>query len=231
MMGIVAVVVCWLFAGGAFYFGRRLERDQGEGSVPTALKGVGTLMLVLGLARGGWMLVRNGGFQLPSFRRGGPPVSREELMTQCEAHAGLGISQVSASYCECAANAVDAARAVDPDFSTPANLSRYEGAPQGVAAFRAAFGRCANSRVRTWLSQECQRGCSAEGSSGATHGQQHAQGMACSRICRCVVNWGMQGQTAETVTDLFWSGGDTNQSPEVAMNNIVGRGLSHCQSQ
>jgi hypothetical protein len=41
----------------------------------------------------------------------------------------------------------------------------------------------------------------------------------------------MQGQTAETVTDLFWSGGDTNQSPEVAMNNIVGRGLSHCQSQ
>ncbi len=230
MMGIITVVVCCLFAGGAFYFGRHLEVENGAGTVPTMLKGVGALVLALGLVRGGWMLVRNGGFALPSFRRE-PPVSAHEFTTMCQSQSGIRSPEVSASWCGCVADAVDAARVVDPDFHTRSDLSRYEGTPPGADAFRDSFGRCANTRVRSWLSDECQLGCTAEGASLPSQGEQRAHQMRCSQICRCVVSWGMEGQTPQSVADLFWSGGESREAPEAAFDRIVQRGLSECQSR
>lgn len=230
MMGIITVVVCCLFAGGAFYFGRHLEVENGAGTVPTMLKGVGALVLALGLVRGGWMLVRNGGLTLPSFGRE-PPVSAHEFTLMCQTQTGMSSPEVSASWCECAANAVDAARVVDPDFYTRRDLTRFEGTTQGSDAFRASFGRCANTRARTWLSEECRVGCTAEGASLPSQGQQREFQMRCSQICRCVVSWGMEGQTPQSITDLFWSGTQSHETPEAVLNGIVSRGIRECQAR
>ena len=158
-------------------------------------------------------------------------MSAHEFTTMCQARTGMGSPQVSASWCECVANAVDAARVVDPDFQTRSDLSRYEGTTQGTNAFRDSFGRCANTRARTWLSEECRIGCTAEGGSLPSQGEQRAFQMACSQICRCVVSWGMEGQTPQSITDLFWSGGQSHQSPEAALNGIVERGINECQAR
>lgn len=224
MTAVITLIVCCVFGGGAFYFAKHLENEQGVSAITSGLKGVGALIITIGLARGAFILVRDGALRWPSGG-GGAPVSRQARMTQCQVSTGMSTQEVSSSFCECAANAAEAGQAVDPDMSVPTDLSRYEGTAAAEAAFRSEFGRCANTRVRTWLAAECQHGCNEQGEASTQ------QEMACSRICRCVVSWGMQGQTPETITDLFWSGGESNDTVAVRVNNIVVRGLSHCQNQ
>jgi len=41
----------------------------------------------------------------------------------------------------------------------------------------------------------------------------------------------MEGQTAESVTDLMWSRGERRDAPDATLDDIVGRGLARCGRQ